>query len=586
MDQGDAGVAVGEPGPADEQPTLAARPGARSVPPPRIAASRERSDSAPSGELATGDEAPTGLGMTRVGERLGIQTSRDFLRRDEAGRARTFSGAMVATVVLGTIFLYVLPGDPIARPLATGGLGVIGLGFLALFVHGGDEENFSPRFVGVIAHLIALASLPVAYYCGVFSPFPGVVAIALLIYALSSPPWLSLSTVLIVGGGQLLLALLVIRGVIDDRGLFPAEGVPDSVKIAGQGAVLLFYGIAFFVGRASNARTRRHVRDLETAVGQVAAREALLREARQELEQAAGIGDPGRFTEQQLGPWRLGPILGRGGMGEIYDATHTETGEPAALKLLLRGAYEGADPIQRFAREATIAASLRCPHVVRILDIGGSEAPLPYIAMERLHGTDLSATLRSRRTLKPTEVGKLAHEVASALDEAAEAAIVHRDLKPSNLFLTEDDEWKVLDFGVSKRIGEAGTLTGVNVVGTPAYMAPEQARGEAVDGRADVYSLAVILYRTLTGRPAFTGKDFPQMVRLVEQSLPPRPSSLASAPEPVDDVLRIGMAKDPADRFERASDLARAFGRALEGRRDPRLAARAAELSERLDWGG
>ncbi len=194
--------------------------------------------------------------------------------------------------------------------------------------------------------------------------------------------------------------------------------------------------------------------------------------------------------------------------------------------------------------------------------------------------------LRERRRLEPEGVARLAEAVATALDEAAAAKIVHRDLKPSNLFCTGDGCWKVLDFGVSKLVGESGTLTGVNVVGTPAYMAPEQAHGETVDRRADIYSLAVIVYRTLTGRPPFTGKDFRQMVQLLSETLPPRPSSLAEVPVAIDDVLRIGMAKLPEDRFERAGELAEALRAALDGRPIPSVTARANELDERLAWGG
>ena len=584
-----------------DAPTIGARPRALSVPPPTSGVARSTSADeagvhAPSEEREHPSEehAPTPttsrgssrvtLAPTQSGSSL-IQTSRQFLRQDEASRTRAFSGAMLVVLALGIACVVVLPGDPLAAKIAGAANGVLTLGFLALWIHARDAARFDPRFVGVTGLFLALASLPVAYYFGVFSPFPCVVALALLMYALSDPTFFVVPVTLLASLGHLALASAIIFGLIEDRGLVTADDSPLLVRLVGAGMVLLVYGTAFVVGRAANRRTRRRIKDLEAAVRQVAAREALLREARQELERAAGIGDPGRFTEQSLGPWLLGNVLGRGGMGEIYEATHSETGEPAALKLLLRGAYAEANPLERFAREAKIAGSLRSPHVVTVLDIGGPESPLPYIAMERLRGEDLAAILRARRRVRPLEARRMTMEVAKALDEAAERAIVHRDLKPSNVFFTTDGHYKVLDFGVSKLIGEAGTLTAGNVVGTPAYMSPEQARGEAVDGRADIYSLAVILYRALTGRPAFTGKDFARMLRSVEETLPPRPSSLVDVPAPVDDVLRVAMAKDRDDRFDRAGELADALGRALDGEVDPQLRARAAELEERLPWG-
>ncbi|MBO6935419.1 MAG: protein kinase [Deltaproteobacteria bacterium] len=585
--------------PDDDAPTMAARPSARSIPAPaptvREAPDHLDDDSldAPLPDPVTGSEPtsmPTASRVTLGGTRSGtgtsvVRTSREFLKQDEASRTHTFSTAMLLVVVAGGVCVGVLPTHVLARQIASVAMVVLGAGFLALWWHTRDVTKFEARFVGIVAQFLATSSVGMAYYFGVFSPFPCVVALALLVYALSAPAVFVVPCTILASGGHLLLTIAIVAGWIPDLGLVTADDAPFSVKLVGQGSVQLVYWTAFFVGRASNDRTRQRVRDMEAAVRQVAAREALLREARQELERAAGIGEAGRFTEQRLGPWVLGPILGRGGMGEIYEARHEETDRPAAVKLLLRGAYSDADPFERFAREARIAASLKSPHVVEILDIGGVEAPLPYIAMEHLRGEDLSSMLRSRRRLRPPELERLAREVALALEEAAGANIVHRDLKPSNVFYTTNGHWKVLDFGVSKLIGETGTLTAGNVVGTPAYMAPEQARGDEVDGRADVYSLAVILYRAMTGRPAFTGSDFAKMLRAVETQLPPAPSTLSRRiPEPVDHVLRIAMAKSPEDRFDGANELASALSRAFAGHVDEALVERSAKLREAIDW--
>jgi len=593
-----------DPSLPEEQPTMAARPRASraSLPAPGAAPfpAPEPEKSSPLGEAPTsepaaaseprtGESAPTSTRTHLTGSPSTaslVRSSRDFLRQDEASRTHNFATAMLVVVVLGVACLLFLPADPLATKLAAGAMVVLGLGFLTLFVHTRDVERFDPAFVGWLAAVLAIGSVPMVYYFGVFSPFPCAVALALFVHALSSPARYALLSAGLCSGGHVAVALAVYTGAIDDRGLMrPGEDLPGSVWIFGQGAVQLVYWTAYFVGHSSFRRTHRTVKDLEAAVRQVAAREALLREARQELERAAGIGEPGRFTEQRLGPWILGPLLGRGGMGEIYEASHVDSGDPAALKLLLRGAYAESDPFTRFAREARIAESLDSQHVVGILDIGGPESPLPYIAMERLRGEDLAAMLRTRRRLRPEEVAKLIAEVAHALDEAAGARIVHRDLKPSNVFFTTEGSWKVLDFGVSKLIGEAGTLTAGHVVGTPAYMAPEQARGEDVDARADLYSLGVIAYRALTGRPAFVGKDFARMLRAVESTLPPAPSRLVEGlPAAVDDVLRIAMAKAPADRFDTASSFAEALRAAFAGTLRPDHQAHADALNATLPW--
>jgi serine/threonine protein kinase len=282
-------------------------------------------------------------------------------------------------------------------------------------------------------------------------------------------------------------------------------------------------------------------------------------------------------------------LIGRGGMGEVYEAAGTGSDRrEAAVKLLHPSTLTDTTHVQRFIREAQTAAKLDCPHVVRVLEVGTTEGSVPFLAMERLRGNDLAHQLRRHRKLALPQTKTLATQVASGLEAARQGGIVHRDLKPHNVFYAEEANgarvWKILDFGVSKS-GTSGTLTKGHVVGTPAYMAPEQARGEDVDHRADVYSLAAILFRTVTGHPAFSGKDVPSMLYDVVYRVPTQPSMLVTLPGDIDRVLAIGLAKDPRDRFATAVELAAWFAAATEGELDPEQRRRADELIVKYPWG-
>jgi serine/threonine-protein kinase len=235
-------------------------------------------------------------------------------------------------------------------------------------------------------------------------------------------------------------------------------------------------------------------------------------------------------------------------------------------------------------REAQTASKLDCAHVVKVLEVGTTAGSVPFIAMERLRGYDLAHQLRKQRRIKLSEARALALQIAEGLEAARLAGIVHRDLKPHNVFLSGDGFWKILDFGVSKE-GGTGTLTKGHVIGTPAYMAPEQARGENVDHRADVYSLAAILYRSITGHPAFSGKDVPTTLYDVVYRVPSAPSMLVQLPADVDRVLALGLAKETRDRFATARELATWFAAAITDELTPEQRRRADELLAKHPWG-
>ncbi|HJK90231.1 MAG TPA: serine/threonine-protein kinase, partial [Polyangiaceae bacterium LLY-WYZ-15_(1-7)] len=339
--------------------------------------------------------------------------------------------------------------------------------------------------------------------------------------------------------------------------------------------------------RLARRKHGRVVEELEAVVRRAARREALLREAQEELARADGVGETGRFTEQELEGFRLGRVLGRGGMGEVYEATGPE-GEAAAVKLLRRDVLGDGDMVRRFAREALAVAAVDSPHVVEVLAVGGEDAPLPFIAMERLEGEDLASRLRSVGRLPLREVVELVEQVAAGLGAAHEAGVVHRDLKPHNLFRTGGAEgaapvWKILDFGVSKIAGSE-TLTRDGLVGTPGYMAPEQVDGGPVDRRADLHALSCIAYRALTGEPPFGGGEMARVLREIAEGMPRDPRALAGVSEEVTRALRVGLAKEPADRYPDAATLAEAFRDAARGELDARWRQRADALDARRPW--
>jgi serine/threonine-protein kinase len=424
------------------------------------------------------------------------------------------------------------------------------------------------------------------YYWGAASPVAAMLVYGIYFFSLGSNARITAFMYALVAILHGALGVGIAAGVLQDRGVVSMAGLRPIDQAAIISIYEALYLITFVTARASQRFTLDAMTKLQQAARHVAQRDALLAEARAELDRALKIGGPGRFTDQQIGSFRLGVLIGRGGMGEVYEA-HGADRREAAVKLLHPGTLGDPTAVQRFLREARTAARLDCPHVVRVLEVGTTAGELPFLAMERLRGTDLAMQLRRHRRLGLAPAKLVAEQVALGLEAARAAGIVHRDLKPHNIFLADDGgarRWKILDFGVSKS-GGSGTLTKGHVVGTPAYMAPEQARGEDVDHRADVYSLAAILYRAITGHPAFTGKDVPTTLYEVVYRVPTQPSLLAQLPGDVDRVLALGLAKRADDRLETALELARWFAAAVDGALQLEQRRRADELIARYPWG-
>ncbi|WP_138731567.1 serine/threonine-protein kinase [Modestobacter excelsi] len=258
------------------------------------------------------------------------------------------------------------------------------------------------------------------------------------------------------------------------------------------------------------------------------------------------------MTQRTFGPYEIESLLGSGGMGEVYRARDTRRERLVALKVLPDIFRHDQEYLSRFRREQHVAARLREPHVIPIHDYGDVDGRL-YIDMRLVDGEDIGALLRRDGLLPPSRAVHLISQVGEALDAAHAEGLVHRDVKPSNVLVTAADFVYVVDFGIARPIGTsrtALTITGATV-GTLDYMAPERFTNQPIDGRADTYSLACLLYECLTGTRPFPGEELPALMYAHLYSTPPRPSSVVpDVPGALDEVVARGMAKRPDDRYE------------------------------------
>jgi tRNA A-37 threonylcarbamoyl transferase component Bud32 len=279
---------------------------------------------------------------------------------------------------------------------------------------------------------------------------------------------------------------------------------------------------------------------------------------------------PGQLIEDT---YRIVRRVGEGGMGEVYEAAHARLSGRYAIKLLLREVASDPTLMARFQREAQITSSLRHPNIVQVLDFRQLPSGVPYIVMEFLDGVDLATEIRKGPMPLP-RVQALLEQIASGLAAAHEQGIIHRDLKPANLFLvvlpgSHSELVKIVDFGISKARAANTQLTHAStVMGTPQYMAPEQAmgQGDRLDARADQFALATIAYEMIAGRCAFAGDSIPMVLYQLLHTEPP-PLLVQGQPisPAVDAVIRRGLAKRPEDRYASVLDFAHAFGAAVAG---------------------
>ncbi len=494
----------------------------------------------------------------------GIPTSNEVLDRSDMPRMRVFHLFGIIAPLIGVLLSLFIGGDPLAQKIFWVGIGVISVANVGLVWMSGSAERWRPVPVGALWMVATTGSLSALYY---FGPFSGAVIIHLLgitFISLGRDRLTAIGVAAICIVGHLAIASAILLGWVRDVGVVTSATAETSQLAIAEILILGLLSSGYALGRWARHVNKTALDELAAAVRVIGDQQQVIAEVNDAQALARRVNE-GRWTGQMMGPYRLGFVLGRGAMGEVYEAV-TADQKPAAVKLLNARSDGSTSLVERFHREMSVVARIESPHVVKVFELSPPTAPVPYIAMERLHGQDLATRLRNEPRMPSDELVLMLDHVARGLEVARIANVVHRDLKPHNLFLHEGRTWKILDFGVSKVLDAEGTLTGEGIVGTPQYMAPEQASGQPVTHLADVYALGAIAYRCLTGRSPFKGKDLAELVYQVVHTPPIRPSLLGRVPTPVEDVLAIAMAKDPRRRFPSALAFAQAFATARRGK--------------------
>src|SRR5262249_11956951 len=262
-------------------------------------------------------------------------------------------------------------------------------------------------------------------------------------------------------------------------------------------------------------------------------------------------------------------LLGAGGMGRVYRAVQPSIGSRVAVKVLAGEMARDRELVERFFAEARAVNLIQHENLVNVLDLAFLPDGRPYIVMEYLDGAPLSAIIGKRGQLPLGTLARLMSEVLDAVGAAHQKNIVHRDLKPDNVFVTPTGRPEVLDFGIAKLQGggEGGAHTRAGaILGTPAYMSPEQAQGLPVDARSDLYSIGVILYEAATGKPPFLSDALFDLLRMHVAQAPAPPRTLRpDLPKPLEAVILRSLEKDPARRYRTAGEMAQALLHAAEG---------------------
>lgn len=271
---------------------------------------------------------------------------------------------------------------------------------------------------------------------------------------------------------------------------------------------------------------------------------------------------PDDLLGKNIGPFTILEQIGRGGMATVYSAMQHSMNRKIAIKVLPRHFLHDPGFLERFEREVEVISRLEHPHILPIYDYGEAEG-VPFIAMRYLGGGSMAQMVR-RGVPSLQDIAKPFQQVAEALDYAHQQGIIHRDLKPGNIMLDDSGNAYLSDFGIARVMGS--NLTGSAIIGTPAYMSPEQAYGTSIDARSDIYSLGIVLFELITGREPYQAETpMSLLLKHINEPIPAISDFRANVPDAVQDVIYIATAKDADDRFIAATGLAQAFQAALRG---------------------
>ena len=263
-------------------------------------------------------------------------------------------------------------------------------------------------------------------------------------------------------------------------------------------------------------------------------------------------GAPAPTLPERIGRYRVIDRIAKGAMGSVYAAMDEQLGRQVAVKLMLAAFEEDPELRERFYREARITGQLTHRNIVTVFDLG-EDAGRPFIVMELLDGRPLNEHLQSEVPTTLDEKLDLMMQALDGLQNAHEAGVVHRDIKPNNLLVLRDGTLKVLDFGVARLAASNLTAAGM-LLGTPQYMSPEQARGQNLDARADVFSITGVFHYMLSGHPPFGARDMRKILNAIINEAPVALSD-DEAPEPLRKVLSKGLAKSPDDRYQQCAEM-------------------------------
>ena len=518
-----------------------------------------------------------------------IATPENAMRLIEARRTwiSALGLAALCTAAIGVVLW--LGGDPLGQRIHIAGLATTAAVALAYVVYYRDPARYDPRTGIGLAYVSMLANGSGFFYWGVYSAFLAVIPVFAYAFSIGSSRRSVIIASTICVAMHMGLGVAQLAGAIAPHGMVAAApGFSWTAQLVALIMIQLVVIGAAAGGLDAGRKMQRVLDEHHAALRAILQRDALVAEARAEVREMRAANE-GRYTGQRIGRFTLGKVIGRGAMGEVYDAAG-DGGAPCAVKILAAHLLDDVEALRRFQREARVIGALASPHVVRLIEVSEPDAGLPYLALERLDGEDLGEWIKQRALREPGEVVEIVRAVAAGLDAAHAEGVIHRDLKPANIFAARTAEgvvWKLLDFGVSKLSAGDATATLGQIVGTPSYMAPEQARGAAIDGRVDVYALGVVAYRLLTGTPAVHYGEVAAMIHEVVFRMPVQPSQLAPVSPDVEAVLAIALAKTPADRFATAGELAAALTLAAAGASPElgELRERAAVLLARTPWG-